>query len=812
MKRLIIQLILAILIPMAANANELCKMTSTYADATSGEISFEVEVKEAGTYFLQLWQCPAKLSNGQLQSYTIEVDGKRLTDSISPQKTGWGYLLSSNPISATQGKHNISVKSSLPAIPNVEFVELISAKSTITRNSTSPTKYDNYITLIERNASLKLPGISSGAITQPKDTATLITGTDLSTTTQIPYDYYYRNIPWFGYTFYTTAYFKEGQQITCTSSTRGNISHFMEIFSSTAPEKHSWVKLSDDDGIAQISIAIPASGIYYVKVRPFKNGSTGLCNLNINDIMSYENVPMCTMGVSGDFKFTTKSYNIFTANSESDPVLWVNMGGTYDGFVYAFNDDYESSGDFDWKKNARIKDLSPSRINKILVSSARSFDPIVRGELYIGCKPFYVSANNSFISGTAVSIDFPFKNLKSDDALISAPRTGVYNCFAWTGGICSDRIVPDRPSSPYYVPGGTALDAYDNYYYSERYPGCTRYIRSSRVDDDLNSGIDLWATGDAPTYVYTHASINKTSDSNLHGYDWESKLGSDYRIFHPRNALTCDTYGRVVHHYVPIDENGEKISLEEAIANDVAIMDNPVLSEYQEHYISAEISAMTQSAYNDFNSLYDKWQDMWDNSFLNTKESIQNTPVYQAILQRCISNPACLFLIYDKINKGINSAMYLFEDLIITNNSQNTAKMRAIHQINNMHDYDEKGRKIIRTNCSNLKLLLKQMLPESSQRYPNHSAPAQYNDIPDENSQYSVHVSGNQVMVDLTLDRNSSVFIDVLDLDCNNIDEIKGTHTTEAGNYNFTSKPLNPGTYLIRCLINGCLRVKKVFI
>lgn len=138
--------------------------------------------------------------------------------------------------------------------------------------------------------------------------------------------------------------------------------------------------------------------------------------------------------------------------------------------------------------------------------------------------------------------------------------------------------------------------------------------------------------------------------------------------------------------------------------------------------------------------------------------------------------------------------------------------MRAIHKINNKNDYDEAGRKIFRTNSSNLKLLLKQLIPDSSQKIPGlYGEPAQCNST-DENSQYNVHLTGNQVYVNLTLDRTADVSIDILDLECNSIGEIKGTNTMDAGSYNFTSTSLRPGTYLIRCLINGCLRVKKVII
>lgn len=787
---------------------QTCKVIDRIADSTSGSISFNVEVPQSGAYILRMWQCPARLATGELQSYSIDVNGKRYQDEFFPATPSWSYLSSPTPVILPVGSTRITVNSALPSIPNVELVEIMAYNSVNKSKVTTPTKYDNYVAGIKRATAAKTPEIGD-VPTFPKDTVTIYTDDPFKP--KVPYDYFYRNISWFGYTFYTTAYFKEGQDITCSSTSKGSVSHFLEIFSSTAPQNHSWVKLSDDNGKAQLSITIPESGIYYVKVRPFKNGSMGLCDVNVNNIMTYEDVPMCTMGVKANYRITSDSYNIYTTNTESDPFMWVYSGGTYKGLVRRFNNDYESKGTIDWGKNARLSNLSSPIVDRVLISSASSFDPIGKCELYIGCKA-YEGKNVSGGSFSFTENHFPM--MKLDDTMISAPADTAYNCFAWAGGVHSMVVWPLYESSQYntdqIVIGATALEALDNYYASERYPGCTRYVRTSSTIDNVTGGIDLWAKSSGAVPV--HASINRNSDSNHHGYDWESKLGNNERIFHARHALTGNDYGLVRYHYEPVNDNAAKVSIEEAIANGMAVMDNPVLSESQERFISAGISAMSPADKDKFNMLYDKWQEAWNHSIVGNPEIIKENPAYAPLLEACKSNPTYMLFVYDKINKGVCSVIPLFEDIYFANNTQNRARIKRIHEVNKHTEYDEDGRKIVHTASSNLKSLLKQLIPDSSHKAPGIDSVLSHESPTDEVSQFDVTLSGNQIIVNMSLTRTTAVSIDVLDLDCNCVKRIKDASAMESGNYCFTSGSLEPNTYLVRCILNGCLNVKKVII
>lgn len=787
----------------AQTISHYCRTINQDANQTSGYISFETEIEFNGEYLLRIWQCPTNIQNEYLQSYSIELNGEKLYENITPATEGWGFLYSEDPITLNKGTQQIKIQSNLPSIPNVEFVEFIPISDSNALQSKAESKYIKYIDEINKRNSRKALGDFTIDPNVPKDTVSIYTEVDTSLIPKVPYAYDFRKFAWFGYTFYTNVYFYEGQTITCSSSTLDKTSHFIELFSATDPYNHSWSELSGDNGTARISTTITESGLYYVKVRPFKNGSTGICNLNINNNLYYNNVPICTTGISGNFHTSTDNYNIFTCNSTGNPFLWVNAGGTYDGKVTAFNDDYQSKGSLNWGNDARLNDVQCSTIKNILVSSKSSSDPIGRCELYIGCEDFRTGPNSMIA-------DNPFPFMKPDDSMVSAPKTKEYNCFAWSGGIHTTFEVPFAFSSPYYVEGGTALDAFDNYYGSERYPGCTKYTRKNDITLTANGGIDLWSANNGA--YFTHASICKSSDGNHHGYDWESKLGSDIRIFHARYALEHSTYGSVIYHYIPIGDTTARISLEESLADGAAVMDNIQLSDYQEDFLNSKISLIAPNKSEKFNLLYNEWQNTFDNTIFSNWDMIKGSYAYSSLIEACTADSELILFVYDKINKGICSAIPLFEDLFINKSSQNVQRLKNIRLNNTERTHDTKGRKIVRNNLTILKSLLLQIIPDtpSTNFCSSETIDKTLSSHEDDESMFGVSIVSDQLEVSLTSSRNCAVSVDIVDLNFNAVDVIVNTPALELGKHVYTSIPLNPGQYLIRCVRNGIMSVKKI--
>lgn len=507
------------------------------------------------------------------------------------------------------------------------------------------------------------------------------------------------------------------------------------------------------------------------------------------------------MGLKANYRISSDSYSIFTTNSQSDPFMWVYYGGTQDCKMYMFNNDYEPTGNFDWGKNARISKLSSPVIERVLISSAGSYDPIGKCELYIGCKEFRENnSTNPFFNTSS------FPNMKTDDTMVSAPADSTYNCFAWAGGVHSEVFWPIYISSPYYsdqiVVERTPLDALDQYYASERYPGGTRYVRTSSTTENVTGGIDVWATNSG---TITHASINQNSDANYHGYAWESKLGSEERIFHVRDALINRTYGKIAYHYEPINDGTTTVSLEEAIANETAVMDNPILTDAQEYFISSGIASMATADKVKFNTLYNKWQYVWNHSITGNPEIIKDDSAYSTLLESCMANPEYMLFIYDKVNRGVASVIPLFESLAFTDNQKNMARIKDIRDAREQPEYDTCGRKIIRTAASNLKRLLKQIIPDTG-------SAENENIMANRESQFDLGLTGNRISATIALARPTDVSIDILDLECRRVCVIKEGGTIDTGNHRFSSQPLDPGTYLVRCMLNGCLNVKKIII
>lgn len=745
--------------------SENCRVTKKSAGEASGSISFEIEVAESGLYSLDLWQCAARKADGSLQSYTISVgDGTQMIKAV-PETAGWYALRSSAPVNLVKGKNKITVASDLPCVPNIEFVEAVkNSQKTLSRMRAS-TRYNDYISSFSSTRRAAI-----GIIPPPLETDTLFS-LDATTVDQPPYAFKYHRIPWFGYSFYTTAYFKQGQTISVSSVGQNGLKHFVEVFSMDSPNKYSWIKLSDEKGNASLSINITATGTYYVMLRTFNNGSRGFCDLNVNNQMNYESVPVCSMGVHSPFVDESAVYNIFTANAESDPFIFLMSGDSYGGKVYAFNDNYASSGDFDWGRNARITrnfTVFP-KLENVVVTSAGSFNPLGSCDLYVGCKG---SPITSF-----------FENLKPDDAIASAPASYRYNCISWSGGIHSYWEWPASYASPYYT--GDALESFDLFYTSERYPGCAVYTRGAV--NSTKPGVDLWGLNLGDAVEYTHGSVSINTDGNHHGYSWESKPGALTRTFHPRKALEGMAYGEVLHHYnLNTAKSKPSFCLEEAIADGKAVMENVKLTTAQESYIDSKIASISTAVKNNFNTLYTAWKNIWQTTIYSNPSQIKDCDAYSNLLSACETNGNLVYMIYDKVNKGDQSALPLFEELVIVRNESNKMRMNSIHLSNNNKPYDASGRKIVRTINSNMKLLLKQIL-SSVQYQPGQNDTAETNDIIDQSEGFRVKADGGMLDITLTIPRESMVSIDVLDLNGNVVEVIKTGSILASGIYDYAS-------------------------
>ena len=301
----------------------------------------------------------------------------------------------------------------------------------------------------------------------------------------------------------------------------------------------------------------------------------------------------------------TDELNYFSCNVESggDTRLWIEDQTGFPGLIIAQNDDYFGSGDFIWGLQSRVKQAFNRSIRSGQVTAYSSYAPIKYCDLYLNCK------NSNIMSH--------FENLEPDDAIMSANTNNyTYNCTSWSGGIIDEWCWPPSKYSPWYDPD--PLTAFDNFYENNpgRYLGAWNYTRTGATSS--NNTVDLWAKSGS----YTHASVNSNyhlhtndlpANEHPHGYDWESKLGSLMRTFHPRNSLNGSNYGNIDKYYrwdgtyyyydLPLTKLSDNMTIN--------VLETVQLSEEEKSLLINYIAKVPIAIKSEFEYKYHLWKNTW---------------------------------------------------------------------------------------------------------------------------------------------------------------------------------------------------------
>jgi len=530
-----------------------CSLKSAKLSVDGQTVSkmFEIEVPTSGEYYLNAWVMGVNTKEG-IQSLKVCVDKPDQTvGNLVPSETGWqsAKLVSSSDKDVAMsllleaGTHTIIFLTEVPYVPQIEFIRLAKDE---TNAAISDQEYRGFFDRIK-------------AAALPSDYATLknsLAGND-STSNRLykvlpnpDGDYAHDVDVTFYYTYYTLLYFYAGAQVVLETKMDDPYASdpVMEFFNADDPiNKGSW---ADDDGgqgyQSKITCTVQYSGYYYVLLWSWRLGSSGTTNLYLYDNLYASNVPLTHTGLRSDHT-PTEVLNYFTCRLTGDSRIWIEDQNGFPGLIRAYNDDYYGGGgDFNWGLASRVKAQLPMAIRSIQYFSYSSYNPTGTCDVYMKC-------GNSDIMPA-------FENLKADDAIRSAPASGLYNCISWSGGIYWDWVWPpwDWPwSDGYSTP---PLTAFDNYYSNKnylgqpypRYSGAWNYTRNGATS--TNNQVDLWSIGGD----YTHASVNSRwsdlsnglpANGMPHGYDWESKPGGLTRTFHPRDGLRGSAYGNIDKYY-----------------------------------------------------------------------------------------------------------------------------------------------------------------------------------------------------------------------------------------------------------------------
>lgn len=484
------------------------------------------------------------------------------------------------------------------------------------------------------------------------------------------------------------------------------------------------LSLVDDDGAgalqSKITVTAPASGWYRLILRSYSVNSTGTVDIRKNGSLFISGAPIAGKMYYCNTSTNTYVHQYFTCEpylkDYQDTYMFVSS--SYKSPIIGFNDDFSCSsiyGDYDWRYMSRIfvdKQIityamvacyNPSSINNIC-------------DIYLGNRE--IKLTNFYL-------------LKKYDQIKSAESSMYYNCIAYSGGITNENFWPPLQSmaGPYYDPD--PLTAFDNYYanrsgYTQekvlRHAGAIDFTRNGA--NYQNSLIDLWGRNYSTGVDYTHASVKKYADQNMHGFDWESKPGPNHRIFHIRHGLNGGSYGEVLLHYKQnstteirsIESSPQVMDANEALSLNLEVTDSNVLFTTEEEekiafYNKKIKTKLKEKIVNSFNNLVRLIEFDSIISFQSNPLFIKEHSIYKELLSVCSTNKNKIVPLIFNLMKSDNSYLYLllFDDLILKDNIEKYEELIAEYTLN---QFDDQGRHILYSHKNIMMKLAKSVLAE----------------------------------------------------------------------------------------------------
>ncbi len=457
----------------------------------------------------------------------------------------------------------------------------------------------------------------------------------------------------FGYAFYCYVWLNTGSVVFETvGATSDPVLH---LFHTSYPASHSWT--NDDGGSgynSKITAYITSPGYYFVLIRKYLNPSSvvGTCDLYKNGSLYTSNCAISGSGIVC-LKSVTEELNWFTADLTGDSRIWIENQSGFPGKIIAYNDDWSGESDYSWGVSSRVRSNLNTNIRAVIVSCYSSYNPTGNCDLYMNCK------NSSR----------PIPN--PNDAIMSAPYSTLYNCFSWSGGRddLGQYFTPYQYTSPwkaisYQGQKEYELYSFDNFYANRddngnmvvRYTGqlVMNFIREEEYSS--NSCVALWSS--SPYYI-THASVRKPANDQPHGYDWESKDGSDERFFHPKDAIT---WYNTIQHYYKFSGWSSGTQPEMKSENALATVD---LTDVESDLLSMMVDAFSDKTR--FEELYESWKNTWDDPELvnqSNRKMFAKSEQFSTLLEYCQNQSKEVWpLIFNKYVEGEELSMLLIADV-----------------------------------------------------------------------------------------------------------------------------------------------------
>lgn len=743
------------------------KNSKKYPKDGMGCTEFEISVPKAGNYYVNFWMIPTQELTGEPSNYAVEVNGKAVKDKLMPTKCDWHSVALSHSVFLSAGTNTIALLGELPFLPEVETLKLSSDQEGAVISSEL---YDTY----KQN-------IISGTISQQSQDNLSLSGNRSS------YPSY--GVSWLGqqinYTFTTTLYLNQGTLYNFKSTSNGAYQHYLEL--DTHPVANCQRILSTN---GQASASPATYGLYTIRVRSSQHGVTGTINFSVNGATQYSNVPICNYERAYS-QPTDKEYNSFLCYKTGSGDPYMDLMSYSSNKIYLARNDNGSSygGDYSWGNCPRIKTQLSVPTSAALVFNNSSSYPTCTADVYLG----YPNA-----SDISSSIFNTFPNLKPGDAIASAPPSNNYNCIAWAAGDWNSWVF--HPNTSYFNNNyNNALAWFDTYFLSRE------YTRSGATVN--NSIIDLWAQSSS----FTHASVRKHSnyDSIHHGYNWESKLGPNLRIFHPRYALVSSPYGNVVEYYIIMPSSSMSNSVYEDVAAGRLLIENVLFTDSEISYINQMVNTLDDIEVSQFYARYQEWKNAIGDSFYSSPQQLTNNDAYKALCNLCNNNKKLRYLTLKLFEEKDQMAQILFYDLWYDDYKELYDQVIEDEKNNRTKDGVLIYRNSFITAVKYAKLILeKDSNKGRSAKNTSKNSAISYSD----KNAFSVKLDDKTIDVNFSLAEETIVSVLVYTLDGTIVDQPLNNKSMSAGSHLVSSLIGKSGTYLVVFIENGTTSVKKVIV
>jgi hypothetical protein len=575
--------------------------------------SFEIKVDKSATYFISiLWhglpgeKCDVVVDNWQVPSGLLVKNNDDWEISMVNDVSG----LVSQAISLISGTHTICFVNKNSKMPNICEIQIGESEDEARLKENESLKYVNAL----KNAALP-PNYN-----QKKKDGTLDQQAVLA---YMPPP---RNNPKnddTGFVNYPYSYTYRIDYIWCNQGTHEiwetrkanpyGSDPVMYFFSTDNPVQYSWYNddYSGHGWQSRIDAPISVTGVYALMIRAYNSSNPGTSDSLMHNGALYDiNITLAGNAVSFVKDNNTGLLNYFTANPEyswsKDTYLFVAR--EYNSPIIAFNDDYRTSlsHEYDWGRLSRVKVVN-SASDHMHWALLCAFSPYQNGTV-----DFY--ANCEF-----ANLDTNTYSLKWDDGIKSGEADGQYNCFSWSGGRTDlggsfDPGNQYDPNNLWYDSRGYK-QCFDNFYGNKKQSGdtCLRFSGAMfyiPTTNSYESVVNLYERNG-----YSHASVKKPGDNFLHGYEWESKLKTDIRIFHPISALH-GLYGGLAAYYKPTGTMAKSSAVN---GNKQA---DPISLSTSDMIKIDDLSSMVDNKIKvAFDSLYAIWKKTWSSPDLRMQSS-----------------------------------------------------------------------------------------------------------------------------------------------------------------------------------------------